>query len=127
MTRLVSCLGCGQLVAPGPRCSRCRRAFEERYNVTRPAHHSLYRTAAWRRLASEITSGATRCHWCLKPTRRLVADHVIPLEERPDLAMERRNLVPSCFPCNTRRGRNAKLPDIVVSAASVSSRARDTA
>ena len=47
----------------------------------------------------------------LRPTRRLVADHVIPLEKRPDLALDRANLVPACVPCNTRRGRNAKLPD----------------
>ena len=112
MTRLNACIGCGQLCSPGPRCSRCRRAWEQRYDAARPAHHALYATNAWRRLSSEVREGATRCHWCLKPTRRLVADHVIPLEERPDLALDRSNLVASCFPCNTRRGRNAKLPEV---------------
>lgn len=110
--RLQACIGCGQLVSPGPRCSRCRRSHEERYDATRPAHHALYATSAWKRLSSEIRANATRCHWCLKPTRRLVADHVIPLEQAPDLALEPSNLVPSCFPCNTRRGRNAKLPEV---------------
>jgi 5-methylcytosine-specific restriction endonuclease McrA len=38
----------------------------------------------------------------------LLADHVIPVEERPDLALERSNLVASCYGCNTRRGRNLK-------------------
>lgn len=114
MTRLSACLGCGTLVSPGPRCSACRRAAEATYDRTRPAHHALYRTNAWRVLSAEIRAGATRCHWCLKPTRRLVADHVIPLEERPDLGLDRSNLVASCFPCNTRRGRNARLPDLAV-------------
>ncbi len=114
MTRLVSCRGCGLLVSPGPRCSRCQRRWDRQYAATRPEHHALYRTAEWRRLAAEVTAGATRCTWCLKPTRRLVADHVIPLEERPDLAMDRANLRPSCIPCNTRRGRNAKIPDLEV-------------
>lgn len=110
MTRLARCLGCGLLVSPGPRCSACQRAWTQTYDRTRPAHHALYATAAWKRLSAEVRAGANRCHWCLKPTRRLVADHVIPLEERPDLALDRGNLVASCVPCNTRRGRNAKLP-----------------
>jgi 5-methylcytosine-specific restriction endonuclease McrA len=38
-----------------------------------------------------------------------VADHIIPLEQRPDLALEPTNVVPSCPSCNVRRGRNAKL------------------
>lgn len=112
MTRLQACKGCGMLVAPGPRCYACQRSRDRLYDQARPAHHALYSTAEWRRLSAEVRAGATRCHWCLKPTRRLVADHVIPLDQRPDLALDRANLVASCVPCNTRRGRNAKLPDL---------------
>jgi len=36
---------------------------------------------------------------------------VIPLDQRPDLALDRSNLVPSCYGCNNRRAANAKLPD----------------
>lgn len=110
MTRLQPCVGCGLLVSPGPRCYECQRRWDRQYDAVRPEHHALYQTSAWKRLSAEVRDGATRCHWCLKPTRRLVADHVIPLEQRPDLALERSNLVPACFPCNTRRGRNSKLP-----------------
>lgn len=111
---LVGCLGCGTLVSPGPRCSACQRARDRLYEAARPAHHALYSTAAWRRLSAEVRAGATRCHWCLKPTRKLVADHVLPLDQRPDLALERSNLVAACVPCNTRRGRNARLPDLPI-------------
>jgi 5-methylcytosine-specific restriction endonuclease McrA len=100
------------LVSPGPRCPACQRVWTRLYDRTRPAHHALYATAAWKRLSAEVRASANRCHWCLKPTRRLVADHVIPLDQRPDLALERSNLVAACVPCNTRRGRNAKLPDL---------------
>lgn len=109
---LSRCLGCGILCAPGPRCPSCQRAWTRLYDRARPAHHALYQTPEWRRLSAEVRASASRCHWCLKPTRRLVADHVIPLDERPDLALERDNLRPSCIPCNTKRGRNARLPDL---------------
>lgn len=114
MTRLMACRGCGMLVSPGPRCSRCRRSWRAMYDHSRPDHHALYRTSKWKRLSAEVRAGAARCHWCLKPTRRLIADHVIPLEVRPDLALERSNVVAACFACNTRRGRNAKLPDLPI-------------
>lgn len=109
---LQACKGCGQLVSPGPRCSACQRKWDALYDQHRPAHHALYRTWAWRQLAREVTATATRCTWCLKPTRKLVADHVLPLEQRPDLALDRSNVVPACTGCNTRRGRNARLPDL---------------
>jgi 5-methylcytosine-specific restriction endonuclease McrA len=113
MTRLMRCAGgCGELVSPGPRCSACRRRQAATYDSQRPAHHAVYRTAEWRRLSAEVRANATRCHWCLLPTRRLVADHVIPLDQRPDLALHPGNIVPACYGCNRRRGINAKRPDL---------------
>lgn len=109
---LTSCKGCGTLVSPGPRCYACQRRWDAQYDANRPERHKLYRTWAWRQLAREVTKGATRCTWCLRPTTKLVADHVIPLEQRPDLALDRANVVPACTGCNTKRGRNARLPDL---------------
>lgn len=112
MTRFRLCIICGSLCAPGPRCDECRRLWTRQYDASRPAHHQLYSTAAWRKLSAEVRASAARCTWCLKPTRRLVADHVEPLDKRPDLALVRENLVAACVACNTRRGRNARLPDL---------------
>jgi 5-methylcytosine-specific restriction endonuclease McrA len=114
VTYLMACRGCGLLVSPGPRCSACRKAWRAEYDRARPLHHAVYRTADWRRLSAEVRAGARRCHWCLKPTTWLVADHVIPLDQRPDLALDPENLVAACFACNTRRGRNSQLPDLPI-------------
>lgn len=114
MTRLTVCIDCGRVVSPGPRCYACRRRRSEVYNANRPAHHAFYRTAEWRRLSAEVRRSATRCWWCLRPTLRLLADHVMPLEKRPDLALDRENVVPSCYGCNNRRARNSRLPDLPI-------------
>jgi 5-methylcytosine-specific restriction endonuclease McrA len=114
VTRGRACVVCGALLfgGSGARCAECRRDWRRRYDEARPEHHRFYASLEWRHLAAEVRAAATRCHWCLKPTTRLVADHVIPLDQRPDLALERSNLVAACLACNTRRGRNARLPDI---------------
>jgi hypothetical protein len=46
------------------------------------------------------------------PFSKRVADHIIGLEQAPELALDRANLAVACVGCNTRRGRNAKLPDL---------------
>lgn len=114
MTRLVVCVVCRSVVADGrgPRCSECRRLWNRAYNAARPELHAFYATPEWRRLSAEVRAGAARCTHCLAPTTRLIADHVIPLDQRPDLALERSNVVPSCYGCNSRRARNAKRPDL---------------
>lgn len=113
MTRLASCAGCGILCAPGPRCSRCQRSAGRRYDATRPEHHKLYRTQAWRKLSAEVRAAESRCRWCLRPLplSKRVADHIIPLAQAPDLALSRDNLAVACAGCNTRRGRWSKVPD----------------
>jgi HNH endonuclease len=114
MTRLRACIVCGVVLLGtlGPRCSECRRLFNRRYNATRPELHGFYATPAWRRLSEEVRAGATRCSYCLAPTARLVVDHIVPLDQRPDLGLERSNLAVSCYGCNRRRAVNARKPDL---------------
>ena len=114
MTRLFRCRGgCGQLVSPGPRCASCRRAWERAYDRSKPEWHSVYRTAAWRRLSLEVRQAESRCRHCLRPLalKDRIADHLAPLSERPDLAYDRDNLAVACKGCNTKRGRWARVPD----------------
>lgn len=113
MTRVRACVICSRVFSgQGARCPDCRHAWMVAYNAGRPEHHVLYTTPEWRRLSAEVRAGATRCFYCLRPTRRLVADHVVPVDQDPSLALVRDNLRPCCIPCNTRRGRNAKLPEV---------------
>jgi hypothetical protein len=107
---MTTCLGCGRLVSPGPRCPDCLSRQRRTYDQTRPAHHAIYRTAGWRRLSAAVRAAATRCHWCGKWTQRLVADHIVPVGQRPDLALEPSNVVASCVGCNVRRGYNLRHP-----------------
>ena len=63
-------------------------------------------TRAWTRLKDQVVIEEPRC-WlkldgCLG--RSDTADHVIPVSERPDLAMVRANLHGACGPCNRARG-----------------------
>lgn len=97
------CIDCRAQTARGPRCPDCTALARRRYDQGRPATHSLYGTAAWRSLSADVRASSDRCHWCGTPTRSLVADHVIPLTVRPDLGLERSNLVPACPSCNVRR------------------------
>src|SRR2546428_11374447 len=67
---------------------------------------------AWRNLSAEVRASAERCFWCGIPLegQRSIADHVIPVERRPDLALDRENVKPSCIGCNTRRGHRLRKP-----------------
>lgn len=115
MTRLHACLGgCGTLVATvSGRCYDCRRQRQQTYDKTRPEHHAVYRTSAWRKLSAEVRAAESRCRWCLKPIPfgQRIADHIVPLAEAPERAYDRTNLATSCKACNVRRGRWAKVPD----------------
>ena len=89
-----------------PELTAGRYARTRLYDAARPAHHALYRTAAWRKLSDEVRANADRCYWCGKGSTRLVADHVIPLSQGPDLALDPSNLRASCVACNVRRASN---------------------
>lgn len=100
------CLSCSRVIeASRRRCPECQRAFDRAHNAARPpVLRALYSSSAWQKLRAEVVS-VGRCHWCGATSVRLVGDHVIPAIDRPDLALERDNVVPSCYSCNNKRRR----------------------
>lgn len=68
-------------------------------------------TRAWRRLKARVIGEEPTCRIAIPEVCTLVsttADHIEPVSERPDLALERTNLRGACQPCNRARGH---LPD----------------
>ena len=91
------CIGCGVLIAKGGRCRPCtpKRA--------RPQGHPHTNTGRWKKLSAKVRKAQP---WCLDcgATIDLCADHIISVDERPDLAFEPLNLTTRCRTCNGRRG-----------------------
>lgn len=66
-------------------------------------------TRAWRRLLDKVVAEEPLCWLGLEGCTGVstTGDHVIPVSERPDLALVRDNVRGACGPCNDKRG---KLP-----------------
>ncbi|MBB3041009.1 5-methylcytosine-specific restriction endonuclease McrA [Nocardioides soli] len=68
-------------------------------------------TRAWRALRDRVVSEEPTCRLRIVgvcTTVSTTADHIIPVPERPDLAMERTNHRGACASCNRAR---SNLPD----------------
>jgi 5-methylcytosine-specific restriction endonuclease McrA len=99
------CPECGaRRLAKRKRRPRSREA-EARQRATPRAR--FYRSAAWKRVRLVVLHrDGYRCHWCGREANE--ADHLIPFDERPDLALELTNLVAACRSCNGSRGARTK-------------------
>jgi 5-methylcytosine-specific restriction endonuclease McrA len=105
------CLGtaagrCSRFITKGSRCPDCRRGKErERQRTRDPLPVRVYASTEWRRLARAVVDGADRCAWCGTSAAlvKLTADHIYPVRERPDLAIEPSNVVAACRGCQERR------------------------
>lgn len=65
------------------------------------------RTRAWRRLRDRVVREEPVCTLQLPGICTYwsqTADHIVPVRDRPDLAMARGNLRGACEACNWRRG-----------------------
>lgn len=75
------------------------------------ARAPIYGTPEWTRVRAEVLKEqGKRCHWCAKEDGRILVDHVVHVQDLPagfDV-YDKRNLVPSCTACNTKRGIEAK-------------------
>lgn len=63
-------------------------------------------TQAWRRLSKRVCREEPVCWLNLQGCTRLsdTGDHVIPIVDRPDLALVRTNVRGACSSCNFKRG-----------------------
>lgn len=78
------------------------------YKESKPFYH----TAAWKRLrAVALSRDNGMCQDCMerfrmgygiKPNRATMVHHIIPVEERPDLALDLNNLRSLCSECHNR-------------------------
>ena len=70
----------------------------------------FYHTAAWKRVrAVALSRDNGMCQKCMerfragygvRPRRARMVHHIIPVEERPDLALDLNNLVSLCWECH---------------------------
>ena len=72
----------------------------ERYQ--RPASHQFYHSPEWRRLRAEAKEVLGETCVACGSQDNIHYDHVIPVEERPDLALVMANLRPLCLSCHSR-------------------------
>lgn len=99
-----ACLSCSRLIRSGSRCPDCQRAKWRAKEATRnPRERQLYGSATWQKLRLRVLEAADgRCQAPTQPDGRLcglpcdTVGHVIPLRQRPDLALEPSNLRAEC-------------------------------
>ena len=91
--------GCPALTSGG-RCGMHRQQADRNYRRSRP-DDSFYHGAAWRRLRRTFLDANPLCINCGGEANTV--DHIVPLRERPDMALEPTNLRPMCAPCHSRR------------------------
>ena len=96
---MLPCLGCGT-PTEGSRCADCRLP-STRPQLSRKERH---RTAAWDRLSRRLRPQSPFCEspGCTATTD-LTVDHIIPIDEAPELAFEPLNCRVLCRSCNSRR------------------------
>lgn len=82
MSPVRACLGCGELIRHGSRCTDCT-----------PRNGS---TRHYRKLRAQVLHGDARCYVCGNPADQ--ADHLTPVSKGGKDTMS--NLRPICGPCN---------------------------
>ena len=107
------CPGCKVVLiaAPARRCPACAKAVD----AARPAELvQFYSSTEWKKFRAGVRAARPLCECrdsrcrcggrCSAPT--IVIDHIIPVRERPDLALVTANVTPKCVSChNTRTSR----------------------
>ncbi|WP_079635083.1 HNH endonuclease signature motif containing protein [Mycobacteroides abscessus] len=93
------CLGCGDLIDKGSRCTACRPKDTRRNRGPGRSQGDWQ----WRQLSKRLRTQSPFCEFCGSKDG-LTVDHIIPPSEAPKLAHEVVNLRVLCRSCNSRRG-----------------------
>ncbi len=97
--------GCRNLVDAGiGRCPKCQARKDEEQRArerARPSATSRGYDSAWRAVSRRFLEANPICIDCGAPAKH--ADHVIPIEERPDLRLHFSNLAARCVRCHSRK------------------------
>ncbi len=94
------CIDCGE-PTPGTRCPDCQ-AERARQRPRKARGHVHENPARWKALSARARRLQPFCLDC-GSTVDLTADHVIPVSERPDLALRIENVAVRCRRCNGRK------------------------
>lgn len=94
----------------GSKCERHRQQRQREYDQQRREERPFYWSAAWRRLRALVLRNEPLCRLCYAKEPRVLAiatevDHIKPVKQRPDLALEFDNLQPLCKPCHLQKTR----------------------
>jgi 5-methylcytosine-specific restriction endonuclease McrA len=102
------CLGCNRLFPladlRGSRCDACTRRQSRARNDRRAGsvEVAVYNSAEYKRARAVVMTGAVACAWCGATGVRLVAGHLRPIAEDPEMATDPAGLAPICMSCNNR-------------------------
>jgi len=99
---------CRTLVRGGGFCAAHQsEAFRQRNaGRERAEDRKFYQSPQWRQLRQRLLSDRPLCEECLRTevfTPATVMDHMLPREERPDLALDPSNLRGLCASCHNRK------------------------
>ena len=104
LQRSCAVASCPTPAGSGGRCPE--HSTQYRHTVNTEQHHSLYRTARWRRLRMNVLMAEPYCADCAKRLAEEV-HHRVHRERDLSLFFERSNLIGLCHECHavrTRRG-----------------------
>lgn len=89
---------CPNPAGPGGKCPDHARADDQARNARRLTSLEVYRSKRWRKLRREVLAEHPYCQvdGCHAPATDV--DHIERVEDRPDLAYDRSNLMALCHP-----------------------------
>ena len=67
----------------------------------RRVRERFYRSPEWRAIRAEVLAESDACDECGDHANQV--DHIRPRWKHPELALDRSNLRPICWPCNRRK------------------------